>query len=234
MSWKKPAAFGVHCYTCLGLVLACLAVLALEDHNVRAFLIYLWLAVFVDATDGAIARSFEVKKVYPSFHGERLDDIVDYITYVFLPALGLIKFGVLPGNLAFIAFLPLMASAYGFCQERSKTEESFVGFPSYWNIIFFYLYIFSVPFLGVVSIIVLFSVLVFVPVHYIYPSKTKKMRQTTIFLSVLYAAAVGGVCAFPHAAWAEEVALASLLFPGYYFVLSGVYNFSKHRVRANA
>jgi phosphatidylcholine synthase len=234
MNWKKTAAFGVHFYTCLGLVLACLAALALEDHDVRAFLIYLWLTVFVDATDGTIARYFEVKKVYPYFRGEHLDDIIDYITYVFLPALGLIEFGVLPGSLAFIAFIPLMASAYGFCQERSKTEDSFVGFPSYWNIIFFYLYILPVPSFGVVFIIVLFSALVFVPVHYVYPSKTKGMRKTTIVLSIVYAAMVGIVCAFPHAAWGEDIALVSLLFPGYYFIWSGVYSFSKHRFRSNA
>lgn len=234
MSWKKPAAFGVHFYTCLGVVLACLAALAITDHNVRVFLIYLWLAVFVDATDGTIARYFDVKGVFPQFNGDRLDDIIDYITYAFLPALGLIEFGVLPGNLAFVAFIPLMASAYGFCQEMSKTEESFVGFPSFWNIVFLYLYILPLSSFWIVTIILLFSVLVFVPIHYIYPSKTKRMRQFTVVLSSVYAVMVGIVCVFPHAAWADDVALVSLLYPGYYFVMSVVHHFSRHRAKARA
>jgi phosphatidylcholine synthase len=234
MNWKKAAAFGVHFYTCLGVVLACLAALALTEDNVRAFLIYLWLAVFVDATDGTIARYFDVKGVFPQFNGERLDDIIDYITYAFLPALGLIEFAVLPGSLAFIAFIPLMASAYGFCQEMSKTEESFVGFPSFWNIVFLYLYILPLSAFWVVAIILVFSVLVFVPVHYIYPSKTRRMRQITVLLSMVYAALVGVVCVFPHAPWAEEVVLVSLLYPAYYFLLSVVHHFSKHRARARA
>ena len=234
MNWKKTAAFGVHFYTCLGVVLACLAALAIEDHNVRAFLIYLWLAVFVDATDGTIARYFDVKGIFPQFNGERLDDIIDYITYAFLPALGLIEFGVLPGNLAFLAFVPLMASAYGFCQEMSKTEESFVGFPSFWNIIFLYLYILPVSAFWVVTIILVFSALVFVPIHYIYPSKTKKMRQITVILSLIYALMVGIVCAFPHSGPAEELAIVSLFYPAYYFSVSVMHHFSKHRAKAKA
>ncbi len=234
MSWKKTAAFGVHFYTALGVVLAGLAVLAIAEHNVRAFLIYLWLAVFVDATDGTIARYFDVKGVFPHFNGDRLDDIIDYITYAFLPAVGLIEFGVLSGSLAVLAFVPLMASAYGFCQEMSKTEESFVGFPSFWNIIFLYLYILPLSAIWDVVIILFFSALVFVPVHYIYPSKTRRMWQVTIGLSAVYALLVGIVCVFPHAEWARMVAIISLFYPAYYFLVSVVHHYSRHRAKARA
>ena len=234
MKWKKTAAFGVHFYTALGVVLACLAALAIKDDSVRAFLVYLWLAVFVDATDGTIARYFDVKGVFPQFNGDKLDDIIDYITYAFLPSVGFIAFGVLPGNLAFFAFVPLMASAYGFCQEMSKTDESFVGFPSFWNIIFLYLYILPVPAIWDVVIILIFSALVFVPVHYIYPSKTRRMWQITIGLSTVYAVLVGVICVFPHAGWARVVAIVSLFYPAYYFFVSVVHHFSRHRAKVKA
>ena len=220
---KIPAAL-VHLYTGLGLPLALWAALAIADHDPRQFLIALWLAVFIDATDGFLARKLDVKRLLPGFDGRRLDDIIDYLTFVFLPSVGFAEFGILSENQTWIAAIPLLASAYGFCQERAKTEESFVGFPSYWNLVFLYLYILSPPQWLTIAVISGLSILVFVPVHYIYPSRTKWMRPVSIGLGCLYAPATAALCFFPSANWAENVAMVSLLYPIYYLLISGLHH----------
>ena len=141
MNRKKMAAIGVHLYTGLGILLAFTAAIALKYYHIQFFLISLWLAVIVDSTDGAMARYFDVGRVLPTFNGRRLDDLIDFLTYVFLPSMALIEFDILPTALMWVAVLPMIASAYGFSQEIAKTSESYVGFPSYWNIVFVYLYV---------------------------------------------------------------------------------------------
>ena len=115
--------------------------MALRAHDIQNFFIALWIAVVIDSSDGALARHFRVKIVLPSFNGRTMDDIIDYITYAFFPALALIEFEILPASLMWAATLPLLASLYGFSQERAKTSQSFVGFPSYWNVVFLFLYV---------------------------------------------------------------------------------------------
>lgn len=220
MNRIKIAAIGVHMYTGLGILLAFTAAIAMKYYNVQFFLISLWLAVVVDSTDGAMARYFDVGRVLPTFNGRRLDDLIDYLTYVFLPAIALIEFGVLPSALMWVAVLPMIASAYGFSQEIAKTNESYVGFPSYWNIVFAYLYVLEVPAKWAVLIIVALSILVFVPIRYIYPSRTRWMKRPTLVLSSLFGLLMGFVCLFPDTVWAKGVIKVSLLYPVYYVAMS--------------
>ena len=223
MNWKKVCAVGVHAYTCVGVILAFVAALALMDENIQVFLTSLWLAVFVDATDGTMARSCDVKRVLPGFDGARLDDLIDYLTYAFLPAMGLVKFGVLNPETAWAAVVPILASAYGFCQENAKTDESFVGFPSYWNAVFLYLYLLPVPQPAMIALLLILSLLVFIPIEYIYPSKTRWLRVPTLTMSSAYGLVIGAVCLFPRAGWAKEAVLLSLIYPVYYAVISVMY-----------
>ena len=216
---SKLIAIGVHIYSSIGLLLALAATLALTNHNVQHFLVALWFAVLIDSSDGTLARYFMVTTTLPEFDGRRLEDIIDYLTYVFLPSLALVEFNLLP-NLTWIAALPLLASAYGFCQQKAKTEQSFVGFPSYWNVVFLYLYLFSFPAWLVTAIIALFSILVFVPIRYVYPSHTKWMQEVTLVLSIPYAIMVGVLCLYPNASWATGLAVISLFYPAYYAVIS--------------
>lgn len=216
MNIKKLLAASVHVYTSVGVVLAFIAALAILRGDLATVLVCLWLAVFVDSTDGTLARRFDVANVLPGFNGRRLDDIIDYITYAFLPALALIRFEVLPPAWQWVAVLPLLASAYGFSQELAKTEESFVGFPSYWNVVFLYLYFLNLPDWAVIGILIGLSGLVFVPLRYIYPSHTRWMQTFTIVISCIYGAIVSAVCLFPTAPWAGTVAAISLFYPAYY------------------
>ena len=107
-------------------------------------------ATIVDSTDGSLARKVRIKEVVPSFDGRRLDDIVDFLTYTFLPLLLIWRAGILPPGQEAWLFLPLLASAYGFCQVQAKTDDGyFLGFPSLWNVVALYLYMLPFgPWLG--------------------------------------------------------------------------------------
>ncbi|MCA9492771.1 MAG: hypothetical protein KC621_22715 [Myxococcales bacterium] len=221
---RKMAAWGVHAYTALGLPLAFVSTLALFDWNVRLFFVLNGIAVFVDATDGTLARRVKVKEVLPDFDGRRLDDIVDFIIFAFLPSLALYVLQMLPPGFEYAAFVPLVSSGYGFCQERAKTEESFVGFPSYWNIGIVYLYALQTTAWTNLAVILLFSLLVFVPIHYVYPTRTRLLRPVTLVLGYVWSLAMFFIALFPTTPWTTTVAWISTAYPIYYFVLSAFHH----------
>lgn len=224
MEGKKIIATAVHIYTSLGLLFAFTAALGLVTSDVRLFFISLWVTIVIDSTDGLLARHFGVKEVLPHFDGRRLDDLIDFITYVFLPCVALVVFDVLPPAWSWAAVLPLLASAYGFSQDNAKTEESFVGFPSYWNVVILYLYVLNPPtWLNVVLLLGL-SLCVFIPIHYIYPSKTQWLKKTTLPLTGLYGIVYGIVCLYLNADWVKALTLISLAYPAYYFFVSMAYH----------
>jgi phosphatidylcholine synthase len=187
--WLRASAAAVHLYTASGAVLAFLIVLAaIDGRAVEA----LWLglvALMVDSTDGTLARRFRVWETLPWFDGRRLDDIVDYLTYVFAPVLLLWSGGYLPGGAAgaAVAAMPLLASSYQFCRTDAKTEDHFfLGFPSYWNIVAFYAIVMALP-QGLVSgFLLVCSLLVFVPIRYVYPSRTAAFRTPTLILTAIW------------------------------------------------
>jgi phosphatidylcholine synthase len=182
----RLAGAAVHLYTASGSVLALLIVVAaLEGDAVTA----LWLGLatlVIDGTDGMLARRFRVKQTIPWFDGARMDDIVDYLTYVFAPVVLLWTTGRLPEGLGgwVLAALPLLASCYQFCRIDAKTSDHFfLGFPSYWNVVVFYAIVLDVGRTGVAIAIVVLTVLVFVPVRYVYPSRTKLLRGLNLALA---------------------------------------------------
>jgi phosphatidylcholine synthase len=181
----------VHLYTSCGTVVGLLIVLAaIEGEAVTA----LWLglvALFIDGTDGMLARRLRVKETIPWFDGARLDDIVDYLTYVFAPVVLLWTTGHLPdGPLGWVvAALPLLASSYQFCRVDAKTDDHFfLGFPSYWNVVAFYAIVLDLAPAALAALVVVCAVLVFVPVRYIYPSRMTSLRGFTLAFSALFAA----------------------------------------------
>lgn len=187
--WAQISAGAVHLYTASGAVLAFLMVLAaISGDAVQA----LWLGLatmIIDGTDGTLARRFRVSEALPWFDGRRLDDIVDYLTYVFAPVLLLWKLGYLPAGPSglILAALPLLASSYQFCRVDAKTDDHFfLGFPSYWNIVAFYAIVFNLTPLAVGAIFLICSILVFVPIRYVYPSRTVAFRRLTLIMSGLW------------------------------------------------
>ena len=226
-NWQKTAAWLVHVYTGLGLPLALGAYIALRQQRDAAFFLFLALAVIIDSTDGYFARKLRVWEVVPEFDGRKLDDLIDYLNYVFLPVLALLEWELLPAGWEWIAALPLIASGYGFSQQIAKTEDSFVGFPSYWNVMVFYLYIFNWGAWVDAGVVVILSVLVFVPVHYVYPSKTARLQRLTIGLASLWGILLVAALFNFNAPWVPGAMQWSLLFPAYYTVLSLVHHRSQ-------
>ena len=220
--WLRLRAFAVHLYTASGAVLALLIVVAaINGDVVRA----LWLglaALIIDSTDGLLARRFKVSEFLPKFDGARLDDIVDYMTYVLAPVLLLWSSGYLPEGSTgvMIAALPLLASSYQFCQVDAKTEDHFFrGFPSYWNIVAFYAIVFSLSPEAVGTILVVCSLLVFVPIRYVYPSRTVAFRKLTMTLTALWFVCYSAIL-FQMPDPAPGFLLFSLLYLVYYLSLS--------------
>ena len=221
MPWSLILAWLVHFYTALGVVVAFLAVISIEQGDFRSAFFLMALAVVLDATDGTLARAARVKEVIPRFDGDALDGIVDYFNYVIVPALCLFRANLLPPHDAlWLAVLPLLASAYGFCQKSAKTADNFfLGFPSYWNIVVFYLYVLESPLWLNAFLIIALSALVFVPMKYIYPSRSPHFRIQTNVLGALWAAVVLYVMyTLPDPP--RGLVFASLIFPAYYTALS--------------
>ncbi|MEW5982081.1 MAG: CDP-diacylglycerol O-phosphatidyltransferase [Acidobacteriota bacterium] len=178
------SAWAVHLYTAFGAVLGLLALMAVIDGDDRAAFFWLIAATIVDSSDGMLARLARVKERTPRVDGTRLDDIVDYLTYVFVPAVLMLRAGLFPAGAGLaVAAAVLLASAFGFSRTDAKAEDHFfTGFPSYWNIVAFYLYAGGLSPLANAGIVLALAVLVFVPVGYLYPSRTPALRRTTIGL----------------------------------------------------
>ena len=212
----------VHLYTASGTVVGFLIVLAaIEGEAVTALWLGL-LALFIDGTDGMLARRLRVKETIPWFDGARLDDIVDYLTYVFAPVVLLWTTGHLPAGAPgwAVAALPLLASSYQFCRVDAKTSDHFfLGFPSYWNVVAFYAIVLDLAPATLAVIVVVCAVLVFVPVRYIYPSRMTVLRGFTLAFSAVWAVTYGVLLVQVPSPNPWVVAL-SLSYLAYYVALS--------------
>ena len=195
--------------------------IAVFNANYRLAFLLMVLATAIDATDGFLARLARVKQATPNFDGARLDDIVDYLTFVFVPALLLYQAGLLPeGWGAAVAAAMLLSSGYGFSTTDAKTEDYFfTGFPSYWNIVALYLYAARLaPSLNAIILLVL-SALVFVRIGYVYPTRTPILRGLTIALCVVWGLMILAIILMlPDVP--PLLLTTSLFFPIYYTVLS--------------
>ena len=214
-------AWLAHAYTASGAVLAFLATRSVIDHQYREAFFWLYLQVFVDATDGVLARRARVATLLPWFNGAKLDDIVDYIAYVFVPALIVWRALLVPDAWTLpVAAAMLLSSAFGFNREDAKTPDHFfTGFPSYWNIVVFYLFVAQLAPLVNAAILLLLAAFVFVPIRYVYPSRTPVLQPITLALGVIWSALmVLMLWQFPTVS--RPVFWASLVFPAYYVVLS--------------
>lgn len=216
-------AWGVHAYTASSAVLALLALDAVADGRFGAAFAWLAVAMCIDCTDGTLARRLRVKQVLPHFDGAKLDDIMDYLTYVLVPIAIVVRADLLPaGALGFAAAaLPLLASGYGFCQAAAKTPDHFfTGFPSYWNVLALYLYVLDWTPRTNALVLLGFAAAVFVPVRYLYPSRmTAGLRGPTYALGIVWGVLVFWLLAqFPEPS--PALARVTLFFPAYYVLAS--------------
>jgi phosphatidylcholine synthase len=220
---RKTLAWLVHLYTALGLVcVAGMVVLILhgDDDGFRGALFLMMLATAIDATDGWLARKARVKEVLPGFDGRALDDLIDFHAYASVPLLLIWRAGVLPGDLAWLLLLPLLASAYGFSQVNVKTPDGFfLGFPSYWNIGSFYLYVMHPDARVSAAVISVFAVLTFIPTPYLYATRGGPFAKLINIGAAIWFVLLG-LALFGPADQRATVALVSLAYPAMYLALS--------------
>ena len=218
---QKLLAWSAHLFTATGALWGLLTLLAVVNGDWITAFVWMGTAVVVDSFDGILARRVRVKEVLPEFDGETLDNMLDYLNYVFVPAFFLSQSNLLPDSVSTLgASLILLASAYQFCQSDAKTEDHyFKGFPSYWNIMVFYLFVLNLSGWANFAIVAILAILVFVPIKYIYPSRTTFLPTLNMIATGLWAISVVAVMAtYPnHAPW---LIWASLLFALYYTVAS--------------
>jgi phosphatidylcholine synthase len=231
---RQALAWCVHFYTALGLVAAAAITVLLVQGGADAFrgsFALMLVATVIDATDGTLARRVRVKEVLPGFDGRRLDDLVDFLTYTCLPLFLIWRAAVLPSGLSFLLVVPLLASAYGFSQVAAKTEDGFfLGFPSYWNLVAFYVYVLRMPPWLALAMVLLFSLLTFVPSRYLYPTQRGLLNGVTNLFGVIWIGLFvwilsimpdqDGFAEPERASPVRLLALWSLLFPAYYMAAS--------------
>lgn len=203
----KTKALLVHLFTATGAVWAMLAMLAAVEGKWDVMFMWLVVALFVDGVDGPLARKYMVKKHAPIFDGVLLDLIIDYLTYVFVPAYALFKSGLLPGWPGWAAIIIIcFASAMYFADTRMKTRDfSFSGFPSCWNMVVLVLFaIEPAPFVTLVLVTVL-AIVMFVPVKFVHPVRTKRWRQVTLPMALGWVVFAGWAAwvNFHPASWAH-------------------------------
>jgi len=211
----------VHLYTASSVVCGFLALTRIFYDRYRDAFFWLAVAVLIDATDGVLARRADVASRLPRFNGAKLDDIVDYVTYVFVPAFFAWHALLVPERAAMlVAAAMLLSSAYGFNKDDAKTADHFfTGFPSYWNIVVFYLFVAGWPPELNLVILLGLSVLVFVPIHYVYPSRSPVFRRLTVGLGTVWGILVM-VMLWQMPSVSRTVFWLSLMFPVYYVLLS--------------
>ena len=217
---RQAAAWGVHLLTGSGAVIGMMSLNAIVDGRwVFAFLL-MAVALVIDALDGTLARYFRVKEVLPRFDGALLDNMVDYFNFVIVPAFFLYAAGMVPEPFGWASAAAItLSSGYQFAHAEAKTSDFyFRGWPSYWNLLVFYL--FMLEFSPVVNLGIVFfcAVLVFVPIHYVYPTRTPFFLRTTVVLSLIWSMMLAFILvSYPNN---KLVLYLSLLFVVYYVGLS--------------
>jgi phosphatidylcholine synthase len=215
LSQILPAAF-VHVLTASGVVPGLLALTAASRSQFEIAFAWLGVALIIDGIDGPLARRFRVKEVLPRFSGERLDLIVDYLTYVIVPAVMIVESQLLPENMRLAAAaLVAVSSLYHFAGRDSKSEDDyFVGFPAIWNLVVFYLFAIRCPPPLALAIVIVLALLTFVPLKWLHPVRVNTLRPLTFAVMALWSLSAIAVTAagFP----ATPLHQALLLISGAY------------------
>jgi phosphatidylcholine synthase len=216
---RAALSWGVHLLTASGAVIGAVALVEIGSGKLACAALLMLAAFGIDALDGTLARAARVEQTLPQIDGRRLDDMVDFLNYVVVPAVFMVAAGTLP-HWGFAA-LPLLASCYGFSHVAAKTEDGFfLGFPSYWNIVAIYAWgLATSPTAGAV-IVGFLSIMVFVPIKYAHPSRLTVLRTPTVVLGVLWTLLLAVCVLAPDRVRAFHLLEITLAFPVYYLAIS--------------
>ncbi|KPQ08081.1 MAG: phosphatidylcholine synthase [Rhodobacteraceae bacterium HLUCCA12] len=195
-TWR---AYSVHLFTATGAVFSMLAMLAAVDAQWSLMFLWLVVAFIVDGIDGPLARRYHVKSKAPIIDGVLLDLIIDYLTYVFIPAFALFNSGLLPGWTGWFAIIVItFASVLYFADTRMKTaDNSFWGFPGCWNMVAVVLFATQPDFWVILLLVAVLSVAMFRSIKFIHPVRTERWRPVSLPVAVIWTVLAG------WAAWAD-------------------------------
>ncbi len=217
----RSRALAVHLFTATGAVFAMLAMLAAVDGKWSLMFLWLVVAFIVDGIDGPLARRYHVKKNAPEFDGVLLDLIIDYLTYVFIPAFALFKSGLMDGWTGWFAIIVItFASALYFADTRMKTKDnSFSGFPGCWNMLVIVIFAVEPNFWVSFGLVTVLAVAMFVPVKFVHPVRTERWRMVTLPMALGWTFFAG------WAAWVdfhpESWAIWGLVATSVYLTIAG-------------
>jgi phosphatidylcholine synthase len=188
LSVAQARAFAVHILTASGAALAFLALLAATEKRWSCMFALLGVALLIDGVDGSLARRYRVATVLPRWSGDALDFVVDFVTYVFVPAFAIVASGLLPGGFALAAgALITVTGALYFADRQMKTTDNyFRGFPALWNIVAFYFFLLKPPQWVGLGVIVALAALSFAPFPFVHPIRVVRLRALNIALMVAW------------------------------------------------
>ncbi|MBL8119761.1 MAG: hypothetical protein J0L63_00745 [Anaerolineae bacterium] len=213
----KWMAWLVHLYTASGGVIGMFALFDAAQGRVREAFLLLIITGLIDGTDGILARKVNVRKVLPNFDGGMIDNVIDVLTYVWVPIFIIATQNLLPHPI-WIA-VPVIAALYAYGQVNMKTDDAFfLGFPSYWNGIALYLFWLRPEPTIAVLMVVIPGILSFIPTRYLYPSKNPLFSKTNWVLALIWAAIVMYLLLQENPD--ERLVLISLIYPIFYLVSS--------------
>lgn len=214
---KKAAAYGVHLFTALGAGLGLWALILTYNGYYQETVWVLAIAAIIDSVDGALARLVETKQHAPIIDGALMDNIVDFITWTIAPLLWIFATMSIP---VWVLLICAVSSVFGFANTNAKTEDHFfLGFPSYWNIVVFYIFLLNLPTIFASAILLTFAFVTFLPIKFVYPSRTEFLRPLTLILGTIFAfQLLAMLYYFDHSA--PLLIYSSFIFPFYYFGLS--------------
>ena len=218
----KVTALFVHLLTATGAVFAMLSMLAAANHQWSLMFLWLVVAFAVDGIDGPLARRFDVKKYAPRFDGVLLDLIIDYLTYVFIPAFALFQSGLLPGWTGWVTIIVItFASAMYFCDGNMKTKDkSFHGFPGCWNMVALVMFAIQPNFWIILTVVIVLAIAMFLPLKFVHPVRTNRWRFISLPITLLWIAFAG------WSAWvdfsANPVILWGLTGTSLYLIIAGL------------
>lgn len=215
-------ALFVHLLTASGAVFAMLAMLAAVEERWSAMFLWLLVALIVDGIDGPLARRYDTKRNWPTYDGVLLDLIIDYLTYVFIPAYALFKSGILPGWTGWVAIIVIVyGSVIYFADTRMKTRDnSFAGFPACWNMVVLVLFALQPNFWVVLGIVVALAATMFTNLKFIHPVRTDRWRLISLPMALGWTVFAGCAVAveFHSLSWVHW----GLVVTSLYLLLAGV------------
>lgn len=199
----KFLAWCVHAFTASGLFAAFMAILAIDNADFRAAMLWLFLCQIIDGVDGTLARLFRVKEVLPEVSGSTIDYVIDFATYAIIPAYFFYQSQLVPEPWSlYLSFLILLVSALYYGIDKMVSDDMhFIGFPVMWNMVVLFLYfIFNLSSLGNALLIIFFAILHFIPIKFAYPSRARRFKWLILGNTVFCLMAVlGAVWWYPHA-----------------------------------